>query len=217
MGNRIALANGLPIKPRLKMPKLDPFQIASRLNEKLEDLHAGTEVAARDLKALLSNERLAAMEQAWTEQQALRKRKRARTKEEEAALGWKTKRQVQIEAVEDELAMHSDNALVDLKKEKADAEQRGAKIFMDAVSKGMREGKTLEQAFTMANNDLTRAGLQRIDGYVSRHLSSRDREIFEMEQTLMQKHESEMDEFEREQLELLCETERAERTRRTKR
>ena len=82
------------------MPKLDPFQISSRLHDKLEDLLAGKEVAARDLKVLLSDERLAAMEQAWAEQKALRKKKRARTKEEEAALGWKSKRQIQIDAVE---------------------------------------------------------------------------------------------------------------------
>ena len=193
------------------MPKLDPFQISSRLHDKLEDLLAGKEVAARDLKVLLSDERLAAMEQAWAEQKALRKKKRARTKEEEAALGWKSKREVLIEAVEAELAMHDSNAEAYIEKEKADAEQRGARIFMDAVSKGMHEGKTLGQAMNMANNDLTRAGLQRTDGYVSRRLSSRDREILELEQSIMQKLESEMDDYERKQLELLRDTERAER------
>ena len=199
------------------MPKLDPFQISSRLHDKLEDLLAGKEVAARDLKVLLSDERIAAMEQAWAEQKALRKKKRARTKEEEAALGWKSKRQIQIDAVEAELAMHHENAEAYLEKEMYAAELRGARIFMDAVSKGMREGKTLDQAINMANNDLTRAGLQRTDGYVSRRLSSRDREILELEQSIMQKLESEMDDYEREQLELLRDTERAERTERTRR
>lgn len=199
------------------MPKLDPFQISSRLHDKLEDLLAGKEVAARDLKVLLSDERLAAIEQAWAEQKALRKKKRARTKEEEAALGWKSKREVLIEAVEAELAMHHENALVYLEKEKADAEQRSARIFMDAVCKATSEGKTLDQAMNTANNDLTRAKLQRTDGYVSRRLSSRDREILELEQSIMQKLESEMDGYEREQLELLRDTERAERTERTRR
>ena len=100
----------------LKLPKLDPFEIASRLDDKLEDLRTRKEVAARDLKALLSDERIAAMEHAWAEQQALRKKKRARTKDEEVALGWKSKREVQIETVEAELAMHADNALVYLEK-----------------------------------------------------------------------------------------------------
>ena len=195
------------------MPKLDPFQISSRLHRKLEDLRAGKEVAARDLKALLSDEQNAALEIAWAEQKALRKKKRARTKEEEAALGWKSKRQIQIDAVEAELAMHHENALVYIEKEKADAELRGARIFMDVVSKGMREGKTLDQAINMANSDLTRAKLQRTDGYVSRRLSSRDREILELEQSIMQKLESEMDDYERKQLELLRDTERAERTK----
>ena len=198
------------------MPKLDPFQISSRLHDKLEDLVAGKEVAARDLKVLLCEERLAAMEQAWAEQKDLRKKKRARTKEEEVALGWKSKREVLIEAVEAELAMHDSNAETYIEKEKAEVELRGARIFMDAVSKGMREGKTLDQAMNTANNDLTRAGLQRTDGYASRRLSSRDRETLDMEQSIVQKLESEMDDYEREQLELLRDTERAERTERTK-
>lgn len=199
------------------MPKLDPFQISSRLHDKLEDLLAGKEVAARDLKVLLSDERLAAMEQAWAEQKALRKKKRARTKEEEAALGWKSKRQIQIDAVEAELAMHHENAEAYLEKEMFETELRGARIFMDAVCKATSEGKTLDQAMNTANNDLTRAKLQRTDGYVSRRLSSRDREILELEQSIMQKLESEMDGYEREQLELLRDTERAERTERTRR
>jgi len=197
------------------MQKLDPFQISSRLHDKLNNLRAGKEVAARDLKVLLSDECIAAIDQAWAEQQALRKKKRARTKEEEAALGWKSKRQIQIESVEAELAMHDSNAEACI--EKDDAEQRGAKILMDAVSNGMREGKTPDQAMNMANNDLTRARLQRADGYVSRRLNSRDQEILELEQSIMRKHESEMDDYGREQLELLRETEREERTERTQR
>ena len=197
------------------MQKLDPFQISSRLHDKLNNLRAGKEVAARDLKVLLSDECIAAIDQAWAEQQALRKKKRARTKEEEAALGWKSKRQIQIESVEAELAMHDSNAEACI--EKDDAEQRGAKILMDAVSNGIREGKTPDQAMNMANNDLTRARLQRADGYVSRRLNSRDQEILELEQSIMRKHESEMDDYGREQLELLRETEREERTERTQR
>lgn len=199
------------------MPKLDPFQIASRLHEKLEDLRAGKEVAARDLKALLSDERIASMEQAWAEQQALRKKKRARTKEEEAALGWKLKRQIQIEAVEAELTMHDANVEADLEQEMRAAELRGARIYLDAVFKALDEGHTIEGAQIIANNKLTRAGLQRTDRHVRRGLTTRDREILELEQSIMQRLESEMDEFDREQLELLRDTERTERTRRTKR
>jgi len=69
----------------------------------LEELQQGKEVAARDLRALLSKEQVAAMDAAWAEQQELRKKKRARTKEEEAALGWKTKRDIHIEALQSAL------------------------------------------------------------------------------------------------------------------
>lgn len=191
------------------MPKLDPFQIASRLDEKLEDLRTGKEVAARDLKVLLSDERLTAIDQAWEKQKTLRKQKRARTKEDEAALGWKSKREVLIEAVEAELAMHHDNALDYLEKEMNEAELRGARIFMDAVCKAKSEGKTLEQAMNIANNDLTRAGLQRTDRRKFAFRNKRDREVLEMEQSIMQKLESEMDDYEREQLELSREFDRA--------
>ena len=82
------------------MPKLDGTHLPQRLAERLADLKADKEVAARDVKALLNDEQIAEMDAAWKEQQALRKVKRARTKEEEQELGWKTKREIYIEAYE---------------------------------------------------------------------------------------------------------------------
>jgi hypothetical protein len=64
------------------MPKLDGTHIAERLKGRLEELQQGKEVAARDLRALLTTEQAVAMDAAWAEQQELRKQKRARTKEE---------------------------------------------------------------------------------------------------------------------------------------
>lgn len=200
------------------MPKLDPFQISSRLHDKLEDLRASKEVAARDLKALLSDERMAAMQQAWAEQQALRKKKRARTKEEEAALGWKSKREVQIETVEAELAMHADNALVYLEKEMYAAEVRGARIFLNSYFKAREEGKSAESARKYADNCLVRAGLNPTNrNRTKQGLTIRDIEVLAMEESLRKQFEAEMDDYEREQLELLRDTERAERTERTRR
>ncbi len=63
------------------MPKLNKIQIADRLSEKLDDLRNGKVIAARDLRALLTDEQIATIDEAWAEQQALRKLKRARTKE----------------------------------------------------------------------------------------------------------------------------------------
>ena len=82
------------------MPKLDGTHLPQRLADRLADLVAGKEVAKRDIEALLNDEQKAAMDAAWQHQQALRKVKRARTKEEVRELGWKTKREIHIEAYE---------------------------------------------------------------------------------------------------------------------
>lgn len=55
------------------MPKLDLTHIADRLKARLAELKAGKEVAAREIRALLNDEQLAAMDAAWVEQQDLRK------------------------------------------------------------------------------------------------------------------------------------------------
>ncbi len=47
------------------MPKLDGTHLPERLAERLADLKADKEVAARDVKALLSDDQIAAMEAAW--------------------------------------------------------------------------------------------------------------------------------------------------------
>ena len=93
------------------MPKLDGTHLPERLAERLADLKADKEVAARDVKALLNDEQIAAMDAAWKEQQALRKVKRARTKEEEQELGWKTKREIYIDAYEKAFNQASDGVL----------------------------------------------------------------------------------------------------------
>ena len=91
------------------MPKLDGTHLPERLEQRLADLKANKEVAARDVKALLNDEQLVAMDSAWEEQQVLRKIKRARTKEEERELGWKTKREIYIEAYENALSEASED------------------------------------------------------------------------------------------------------------
>ena len=185
------------------MPKLDGTQIADRLRGRLEDLQKGKEVAAKDIRVLLSDEQEAAMDAAWIEQQALRKIKRARTKDEEVALGWKSKREIQIEAYEKAIAEADDGMLETLDEMQRKAEVRQARIYMQSYSKAIEEGKTGEVAKNVANNNLTRAGLKRVDGQVVGHLNARDKEIWEMERQIQQRAEHEMDDYEREQIELL--------------
>ena len=191
------------------MPKLDGTQIVGRLRGRLKELREGKEVAARDLKALLTSEQVAAMDAAWAEQQELRKKKRARTKEEEAALGWKSKREIQIEAYERAIAEADDGMLDTLEELQRKAQVRQARIYLDTYFKATKDGKSKYVAKNLANNDLTRAGLQRVDGQKSQFQNDRDRDVWEMEQQILQKARSEMTPEELEQLEIWEEHEKA--------
>ena len=193
------------------MPKLDGTHLPQRLAERLADLKADKEVAARDVKALLSDEQIAEMDAAWAEQQALRKVKRARTKEEERELGWKTKREIYIEAYEKALSEASDGVLEELERLQLEATKRQMRIYFETLSEALKEGKEKRVAENLANNALTRAGLRRMDGQMvgTEGLMQRDREIREMEEAIMKKAVSEMDEYEREQYELSKEYEKA--------
>ena len=193
------------------MPKLDGTQIADRLQGRLEEMRLGKEVAARDLRALLTAEQQAAMDAAWEEQQELRKKKRARTKEEEVALGWKSKRDIHIDALIAALREALANELAAWEKRLLDAEVRQGRVFFDELNKQVKDGVDMQTAKTRANNALTRAGLRRLDGQLigTQGLTPRDREIRAMEDAILQKAESELDDYEREQLELLREHEKA--------
>jgi hypothetical protein len=166
------------------MPKLDLTHIAERLQERLTDLKAGKEVAAREIRALLNDEQLTAMDVAWTEQQELRKKKKARTKEEELALGWKTKREICIEVYENALNEANDLQGTVWKKKLRDAEIRQAKIYFESYSKAIGERKMPNVAKNIANNDLTRAGLKRLDGESVGHFNKLDNEVNAMEEAL---------------------------------
>jgi hypothetical protein len=185
------------------MPKLDGTHIAERLKERIAKLKNGEEVAARDLRALLTDEQTAALEVAKKAQQELKKNKRARTKEEEKALGWKSIREIHIEALEAALKDAEDDELNAWEKRLRDAEIRQARIYFDTLDKEMTAGKELQTAKNKANNDLTRAGLRRMDGQIVGHLSKRDKEISELESALIQQAEAELDDYQKEQLELL--------------
>ena len=193
------------------MPKLDGTHLPERLAERLADLKADKEVAARDIKALLTDEQIEEMEAAWAEQQALRKVKRARTKEEEQELGWKTKREIYIEAYEKAFNEASDGVLKELERLQLEATKRQMRIYFETLNEALKEGKEKRVAENLANNALTRAGLRRMDGQKVgiEGLSRRDREIREMEDAILKKAVSEMDEYEREQYELSQEYEKA--------
>lgn len=145
------------------MPKLDATHIADRLRKRLAELEAGAEVAAKDIRALLTPEQTAAMEAAWAEQQQLRKIKRAKTEEEKQQLGWKTKREIQIAAFQQAVADSDNSIQAELQKMQEQAEIRQARIYFETLQKALDEGRDKAQAKSMANNALTSADLQRID------------------------------------------------------
>ena len=193
------------------MPKLDGTHLPQRLAERLADLRAGKEVAVRDLRALLNDEQIAEMEAAWEEQQLLRKQKRARTKEEEAALGWKTKREIHIEAYERAVAAANDGLVEEFERLQLEATKRQMRIYFETMDEGIKDGKQKRVAENLANNALTQAGLRRMDGQKigTEGLMRRDKEIWAMEDAILKKAVSDMDDYEREQYELSQEHEKA--------
>ena len=125
-------------------------------------------MAARDIKALLTDAQIAAMEAAWAEQQALRKVKRARTKEEERELGWKTKREIHIEAYERAVKEANDGVLKEFERLQMEATKRQMRIYMDTMGEALKAGKDKNVAENLANNALTQAGLERMDALPKR-------------------------------------------------
>ena len=145
------------------MPKLNGIHIFERLRERLEQLEAGEEIAAKEIRSLLTPEQQQELEDAWKEQQELRKGKRARTAEEERALGWKTKREVRIEVFKRALKAADDGVDKEFERLQAEATKRQLKIYFEALDEARKLGKDKTEAENYANNELTRAGIRRMD------------------------------------------------------
>ena len=188
------------------MPKLDGTHLPQRLADRLADLVAGKEVAKRDIEALLNDEQKAAMDAAWQHQQALRKVKRARTKEEEKELGWKTKREIHIEAYENAVKEAEEDVGDAFEDRLRKAEVRAAKIYLDTFFKARDEGKETYQAHLAANNELKRAHLERVE---NERTNARDKEVWAMEDAIRAEIRKKMTPEQLEQLEILEEYERA--------
>ena len=187
------------------MPKLDGTHLPQRLVERLTVLKTDKEVAARDVKALLSDEQIAAMDEAWEEQQVLRKVKRARTKEEEKELGWKTKREIYIEAYEKAITEANEDFGDAIKERMEQAEVRAARIYLDTFFAARDEGKETYQAHLAANNELKRAHLAKVE---NERMNARDKEVWAMEDAIRAEIRKNMTPQELEQLEILEEHER---------
>lgn len=187
------------------MPKLDATHLPERLNTRLADLKEGKSVSIRDIKALLNDEQIAAMEAAWQQQQELRKIKRARSKQEEIEFGWKDKRQIYIEAYENALDSTQNNLLSEYKKKMKEAEIRAAKIYLEEFFKAKADDKDYWQADAAAKNALSQAGF--VSDITSIKMKARVEENLRMEKRLEEIIKSKMTPDELEQYELLQEHE----------
>lgn len=147
-------------------------------------MDAGEEIAAKDVRALLTNEQMARLDAAWQEQELLRKGQRATTEEQKLALGWKSKREVRLEAFRQALVEANGGMLTTLHELQHKSMVRQTRIYMDTYGAAIDEGRWKQQAKNMANNALTRAHLARLDGVTKVIRSKRDKEVFEMEQRL---------------------------------
>ena len=169
------------------MPKLNGTHIVERLRKRIVELEAGEEVAAKDIRVLLTDEQNAALDAAWAEQERLRKGKRIRNEAERQALGIKSKRELRIAAFKSALEQAEDNEIAAWDAKLRAAEVRQARVYFDALNAAKASGKDKSAAENWANNELTRAGLRRLDGQDVRYLSKRDKEVFEMEDALRAK------------------------------
>jgi len=164
------------------MPKLDDIHLVDRLRERLADLKADKEVAPRELRALLNNEQIKAIDDAWVFQKQLRKTTKARTKEKQNELGYKSKRDIHIEIYEQ--AINELDIVGVFEKKLRDAEIKKMRIYMDSYRKAVDKGLPIAQAKNIANNALTTAKLSRMDGQSVTNRNKRDKEIAEMEAAL---------------------------------
>ena len=201
------------------MPKVNATQLPERIQKRIDELEAGIEVDAKDIRAVLTAEQQAQLAAAWAEQQQLRKAKRATTAAQQQALGWRSKSEVRLEILRQAKDRATGNIVKTFDEELRQADARRNRNYLDTYFAALDAMQDPQQASNQANNALTRAGLGRLDGQtVGRTgLNKRDREILQMEQELMQRTRSEMTADELEQQEILAEHERAVRERRKKR
>ena len=185
------------------MPKLDGTHIAERLQKRIAELEAGEELAAKDVRALLTTEQYNVYEKALEKQDDLRGRGRARTDEEKTAVGWKTKREVRLDAFRAALQDAYDAEDAAWEKKQRDAEVRQARIYFDTLNEAFEAGKNKSVAENLANSKLTQSKLKRLDGQIVRSVvTERDQKVRTMEDELRARFRSEMTAQELEQLEL---------------
>jgi hypothetical protein len=193
------------------VPKLNTEQLMERIQKRIHQLELGEEIAAKDIKALLSAEQQQQLVDALAAQFELKKNKRARTEDEKQALGWKSIREVRLDVLRAALTAANDGLLEDYERRLKEKEVRQANIYLREYFAARANGKEQYAAQGAANNALTRAALPRVDGQDVNSISKRDREVFALEAQLKERIRSEMTAEELEQLDMLEGMERREK------
>lgn len=191
------------------MPKLDTFQTLERLEKYIKSLEAGEDVALREIKAILKwvgDEYVEWIDEEKERQRELKKKKRARTQQEAKEYGHKSIQEILTEALKRAKTKLLDEILERLDEEQKRAEIRQAKIYLGAYFEARDQGKNDDSARAWANNELTRAGLRRVDGQQVGPRTQREREVWDIEDELMERFYNEATKEEQEQYDLLYES-----------
>ena len=187
------------------MPKLNDTHLPERLKEAINQLEEGKEVEAKKNKTLLNAEQQQALVDVWDKQQELRKQhKPPKSEAEKKKIGWKDKREVRIEIYKQALAELEEDVFDIHLKQLAKEQAKATKAYLKGYF-GATQGQDKDSAGKIA---VQRAGFK---VSTTRGMSKRDLEVRRIEDELLKRFEAEMTDEEREQRELLKETERAER------
>lgn len=182
------------------MPKINNTHRLERLQQRIQQIENDIEVDIRDINNLLTDEQQQRLKDLWTEEQQKRKDKSYKKEL------WQTKKDIRLKVLRDVVRELDNNLLDELEKLAHQREVKAAKVFMDAYVDAKENN---QNAMSKANIALQRAGFRPIDRTVH-SISKRDKEVRAIEEELLKRFEAEMTDEEREQRELLKETERAE-------
>ena len=128
------------------MPKLNTEQLIERMQKRIHQLELGEEIAAKDIKALLSAEQQQQLVDALAAQVELKKIQRARTEEEKQALGWKSIREVRLDVLRAALNASNDGLLADYERRLKEKEVRQADIYLREYSEARKADKSVFSA-----------------------------------------------------------------------
>jgi hypothetical protein len=179
------------------MPKINATHLTERLQDHIAKMERGEEVEAKKDKTLLSNEWQQALKDALQAQKALKKsHKRPKTQAEKDALGWKEIREVRLEICRQALGELKDDMHLHIRKLQQQREAKAARVFMNAWSQAIEEGKDRWSAMSAGQIAQTRAGF---DAKQSAGLTKRDREIQQMEEAILKQFVSQSSQSDKQQ------------------